>query len=314
MTLNKPPYTLILTHDIDHISLRKYPVLSNLTLEFFKRCLWINFLRMIRGELRPWQYFESLKWCIFYPFIKIGLLEDPWEKSMKTMLDIEKKHGVRSTLFFIPFKDRHGKIREGVPAKGRAIKYDVWDYKDLLNSLEENGWEVGVHGIDAHLNLESAKEELEVIKSLLPFKKKIGIRMHWLFKSNKLWKNLKAAGYFYDSTFGSNEEIGFPDGKDKPFIIDGIHVIPLTIQDGALLGYKHKSWFKANPKAINPWGRIEKILDDAKKYNSVVTILWHNNAFGVYHYHEDLYERILDQAKLDGARICRCIDVLDASS
>jgi peptidoglycan/xylan/chitin deacetylase (PgdA/CDA1 family) len=307
MESNKANYTLILTHDIDHTSLRSYPVFSNMTVEFFKRCLWINLLRMIKGDIPFLQYLDSVKWCIVYPLVKMRLFPDPWETTINDIVEMENKYGVRSTFFFIPFKDKMGHIIEGVPAvRGRAVKYDVCDFKDLLFKLESNGWEVGVHGIDAHISLQSAKEEIEVIKTLLPFKEKIGVRMHWLYQSESLWKNLRDAGYYYDATFGSNDDVGFPNNKYQPFKKDGIWVIPLNIQEGTLLGYWQKE-----PIQTDPWTRIEEILSEAKEKKAAVTILWHNHSFGVYHYHGYLYEKILKKAKADGARICRCIDICE---
>lgn len=303
----KSPYTIVLTHDIDHISLRKYPVFSNVTLEFFKRSLWINLLRTLQGDLPFIQYLDSLRWCFSYPLIKLGWHQDPWEKSMNDVLEIEKRHGVRSTFFFIPFANRHGHVQEGVSARGRAIVYDVREHKDFLLKLESDGWEVGVHGLDAHITVNSAREELEVLRSLLPDKKKFGIRMHWLFQSERLWKNLKEAGYYYDATFGNNDEVGFPNGQYAPFKKDDIWVLPVNIQEGTLLGY-----WKKGPLPYDPWEKIEEILAEAGEKSAVVTILWHNNAFGVYHYHGYLYEKIILKAKADGARICRCIDVVES--
>ena len=302
----KTTYTVVLTHDIDHISLRKYPVFSNVTLEFFKRGLWINLLRTLQGDLPFIQYLDSLRWCLAYPFIKLGWHQDPWEKSMDDILEIENRYRVRSSFFFIPFANRHGHIQEGVPAKGRAIVYDIREYKDLLIKLEAGGWEVGVHGLDAHIDVDNAKEELEVIKSLLPDKEKFGIRMHWLFQSERLWKNLKEAGYYYDATFGNNNIVGFPDGQYIPFKKDGIWILPINIQEGTLLGY----WRKGR-LPYNPWEKVEDILAEAANKGAVVTILWHNHAFGMYHYHGHLYEKIIQKAQADGAHICRCIDVFE---
>lgn len=299
-------YTVILTHDVDHVSLKSYPVLSKSTLSFFKRCLLNNLIRMIKGEITFGKYLDSMKWCLLYPFVKLGIVKDPWEKAIYDITTMEKKYGVQSTFFFIPFKDKPGHIKEGIPATGREAKYDVRDYKDLLCELEANGWEVGVHGIDAHISLKSAREELGVIKSLLPDKEKIGVRMHWLYQSESLWKNLKEAGYYYDATFGSNDEVGFPDGKYQPFKKDNLWVIPLNIQDGTLLGDWHKGL-----SIKDAWSEIEKVLNIAKKEDAVVTILWHTNIFGVYNYWGELYEKILQKAKSDSAKVMKCIDVIN---
>lgn len=145
-------YTVVPTHDVDHLSLKSYQILSKNTLSFFKRCLWNNLIRTIKGDIAFKNYLDSIKWCILYPLIKLDLTTDPWEKAIYDIISLEKKYGVRSTFFFIPFKDKPGHVNEGIIAKGREAKYNIRDYKDLLCELESNGWEVGVHGIDAHIS------------------------------------------------------------------------------------------------------------------------------------------------------------------
>lgn len=299
-------YTLILTHDVDHLSLRSYPLFSKSTISFLKRCIWNNLIRVIKGDLTLRKYLDSIKWCILYPCTKLGLCPDPWEKAINDILKIEEKYGARSTFFFIPFKDKSGHIKEGIPAKGREAKYDVRDYRYLLNEVESNGWEVGVHGIDAHISVKSAREELDVIKNILPFKEKIGIRMHWLYQPEALWKNLEESGYYYDATFGSNDEIGFPDNRYRPIKKDGIWIIPLTVQDVTLLGHWHKGL-----SIKNAWIEIDKVLNIAKIENAVVTVSWHTNVFGVYNYWGELYEKILQKAITDGAKVMKCIDIIN---
>ncbi|MCC7237896.1 MAG: hypothetical protein IT421_00110 [Candidatus Brocadia sp.] len=263
-------------------------------------------VRMIKSDIKLRQYLDSIRWCLSYPFIKVGLIDDPWEKAIYDIITLENKYGARSTFFFIPFKDKPGHVKVGIPAKGREAKYDVRDYKSLLCELESKGWEVGVHGIDAHISENDAKEELHVIKTLLPNKDKIGLRMHWLYQSENLWKNLKEAGFYYDATFGSNDEAGFPDGKYQPFKQDDLWVIPLNIQDGTLLADWHKGL-----SLKDAWIEIEKILTVAKQEKAIVTVLWHTNVFGVYNYWGKLYEKILQKAIFDNARIMKCIDVIN---
>lgn len=301
----KYPYTLILTHDVDHLSLRSYPVFSKTTLSFFKRCLWNNLLRTFKKDIRFKNYLDSIKWCILYPFIKLGIVDDPWEKAIFDIVSLEKKYSAYSTLFFIPFPNMPGYIKQGLQApKGRAAMYDIREYKKLLHKLELEGWEVGVHGINAHISIENAREELNVIKKLLPQKEKIGIRMHWLYQTDDLWKNLREAGFHYDATLGSNDKVGFSNGEYKLIKRDNLWVIPLNIQDGTLLGHWRKGL-----SIKNAWIEIEKVLNIAKEKNAVVTILWHTNVFGVYNYWGDVYQKILQKAQSDGARIMKCIDI-----
>lgn len=305
MSSKNHTYTLVLTHDVDHLSLRAYSFFSKHTLCFLKRSLYNNLRRTITKDITLKNYLDSIRWFALYPLVKLGIVEDPWEKAIFDIMAMERKYRVLSTFFFMPFPHRPGFVEKGVAAsKARASVYDVKKYQKLLQKIELQGWEVGVHGIDAHLGAEEAKEELKVIQDLLPEKKQIGMRMHWLFQSDNLWKNLKEAGFYYDATFGTNEGVGFPEDKYKPFQKDGIWVIPLNFQDAALLD----SCGMKLPIA-DSWPYIEKVLNIAKGKKAVVTICWHSNVFGVYKYYGRLYERILQRAKSDGARGIRCIDV-----
>lgn len=305
MDSNDYAYTLVLTHDVDHLSLRAYSFFSKHSLCFMKRSLYNNLLRAITKDITFRDCLDSLKWFFLYPLVRSGLVCDPWERAITDIMEIEKKYRMTSTFFFMPFPNRPGFVEEGMAAhKARATVYDVKKYQWLLQKIESEGWEVGLHGIDAHLGVNEAKEELKVIQDLLPDKKEIGMRMHWLYQSDDLWRNLKEAGFYYDATFGTNEGVGFPEDKYKPFKKDGIWVIPLNFQDAALLD----SCGMKLP-ITDSWPYIEKILNIARGKKAVVTVCWHSNVFGIYKYYGRLYERILQQAKNDGARGVRCIDI-----
>jgi peptidoglycan/xylan/chitin deacetylase (PgdA/CDA1 family) len=298
-------YTLVLTHDVDNLSLRSYPVFSRMTFSFLKRCLWNNMVRAFKRDISFRVYLDSIKWAVLYPLVKFGIIADPWERAIYETMALEKKYGVYSTFFFIPFPDRPGSVAHGVPApKGRATAYDIRRYKGLLQDIESRGWEVGVHGIDAHLGVRQAREEIEVMRALLPFKKEIGLRMHWLYQTKDLWKNLRESGFCYDATFGANGEVGFPEGIYSPFRRDGLWVIPVNIMDSTLLGY-----WRRGLSQRDAWIEIENILDLAGQKNAVVTVLWHTNTSAAFYYWGEVYEKILNKAVSDGAKVMRCIDI-----
>ncbi|MDI6880393.1 MAG: hypothetical protein QMD16_13670 [Desulfitobacteriaceae bacterium] len=311
MMAKKAPYILVLTHDIDSLSLKELPLSGRTFWGFVYRSVILNFWRFLRHDIETREYLQSLLYVLLIPLIKLGLARDPWQEGLHRTLEIEKRHGVRSTLFFIPFAKTPGYTPEGKRAPNkRAAYYELKACADLLQHLERNGWEVGVHGIDAYRDLESAKAELEVIRRLLPGKDRIGIRMHWLYHlGERTWRILEAAGYAYDATFGWNERIGFPSGQYRPFIPEGMNklvVLPLNIQDGALLGEWHQ--FLSKQQA---WEQVEQVLTKAKEVGAVVTVLWHNNSFVAPRYWGWLYELILKRAREDGAYICRACDAVE---
>lgn len=308
---SESPYILVLTHDIDVLSLKELPVIGRTFWGFVYRCLVINLKRLLSRRLQMSEYIDSLKCILLLPFAKMGVARDPWEEALQVMLEIEERYGVRSTLFFIPFNGKPGHTIEGKPAPHhRASHYRLDRYQELLQELVDRGWEIGVHGIDAYFDLENAQAELAAIKNLISGQSKVGIRMHWLYyKREETWKILDAAGYAYDATLGWNDRIGFPEGWYGPFRPEGIKnlvVLPLNVQDGALLGEWHMDL--SNEKA---WHQIENVLKEAKEHRAVVTILWHNNSFVAPRYWGWLYEKILQKAKEDCAYICRAIDAVE---
>lgn len=304
---NENTYTIVLTHDVDHISLRDYPLLSRYGMAFVKNAVFTNFLKLLRGRVGPRTYIKSLAWGLAYPAVKMGIVKDPFEKCFREILEIEKEYDVRSTFYFIPYKHNPGSRPDGSPAPGnRAAAYDITRYKDLLVSLEEDGWEVGIHGIDAHLGAKEASEELGIFKNLLPSKEKWGIRMHWLYHRPDLWKHLKEAGYYYDTTFGSNTEVGFKENRFHPFKRDGLWVLPLNIQDGALLA----KW-NQNLSPRRAWETIEPLMESAKEKRAVITVLWHNASFGPPRFWDTLYRRIIEKGKKDGALFLTALQAVE---
>ena len=304
---NDAPYTLVLTHDVDHLFIRHMPFFSKTAGSFIKRCMFSNLARWLKKDLTFREYLRSFFTGLLFPLIKIGMIPDPWEKSLDLILGIEKKYDVRSTFYFIPFYRTQGFIDDHTPApERRGTDYDVRELRNKLEYLEENGWEVGIHGINAHLSVDKAAEELAVFKTMLPGKQKWGLRIHWLYQPPELWENLRNAGYNYDATFGSNDDVGFMEEKYHPFEKSGLAVLPLNIQDGSLLAHWHQSL-----TMDQAWERVKEILETARKHKAVVTILWHNVSFTYPRCWQNLYTRIIEQGKADGARFMTAIEAVE---
>ncbi|NIM15929.1 MAG: hypothetical protein GTO45_28345 [Candidatus Aminicenantes bacterium] len=298
---------IVLTHDVDHLALRNVPLWSKASASFIKQCIFSNFSRLLKKDINGLTYIKSFLSGISLPLVKLGIAKDPREKCLLRILTIEKEYNVRSTFYFIPFKGTPGFVRREEPASMyRGADYDVRKYKDLLLELEEEGWEVGIHGINAHISPDKAAEELKVFKTLLPEKTKWGMRIHWLYQPGDLWKNLKDAGYYYDATFGSNEDIGFKENRFHPFKKDGVWVLPMNIQDGALLAPWHKHLTREQA-----WKEIQTVLDTAKEKQAVVTILWHNASFGAPRFWDRLYCKIIEEGRKQGAQFLTALQAVE---
>jgi len=303
----QPAYTVVLTHDVDQLALRDAPFASRIAASYLKRCIISNFKRWLQKDLDALTYWRSFLSGLSFPLIKARIVSDPMEMGLYKAMEIEKQYNVRSTFFFLPEKGNPGYIEKGKPAPARrGTDYDVRDYAELLQELEQGGWEVGIHGINAHLGQQEAIDELKVFQNLIPGKKKWGMRMHWLFQPDMLWQNLHEAGYYYDATFGSNDNTGFFQGRFHPFIKDNIRVLPLTIQDGTLLAH-----WRGDMSLEAAWPRVRGVLDRAKEHRAVVTVLWHTASFSAPRYWESLYHRIIRQGLDDGAQFLTAVRAVE---
>ena len=139
-----------------------------------------------------------------------------------------------------------GKKVTGKDAKRRAAKYDIMDIQDTVKKLVDKGFEVGVHGIDAWHDTAAACEEKTRISDISG-KTDVGIRMHWLCFDKDTFQILEEAGFYYDTTFGYNDVVGYRAGTlqvFKPIGVKNIFELPLNIQDVALFNPKHMSLTK----------------------------------------------------------------------
>jgi len=187
----------------------------------------------------------------------------------------EEELGVRSTFFFVPRKDDPG-IRAH---PYRSVGYTI--NKDVLQELTQDGWEVGIHGIDNWADAEMGKQEMASIGGVA-----VGNRTHWLLFDRNSWKKLDDAGYSYDTTFGYNDDAGFRAGTLQVYRPEGcseLLELPLHIQDIGLFGNfcwapVDKGWEKTACLHLDEVAAREycdHIFDYTWNYGGAVTILWH---------------------------------------
>lgn len=323
-------YIIALTHDVDVTSV--------------KERRWISVGYAIYLCVRKGLIMDGLRIL----GAKCGIGKDPWN-CFSEWMELERSLGVRSTFYFLPAKDKAG---IGSP-KIRACMYDL-DPK-LLSSLQDDGWEVGVHGIDNWIDEEAAHLELDVIATVASLSGKmpntnittnpikiqapsdppyppnppetsiplpIGNRVHWLLFNKETWKILDDAGYSYDSTFGYNEDVGFRAGTlqiYKPRNTDSLLELPLHIQDVGLFGSycwicEGEEWIKVPCLSLSPddaRSRCDSMLDYAKKYGGVITLLWHQERLAPPNSNRELYEEMIRRGIKDNAWITTAENVVD---
>lgn len=306
-------YAMTLTHDIDILSLKEMPI-ARTFLGYFYRSSVVNWKRWRSGKVTTSEFNRTLWEMVRTWAAKLGLGQDVWQRALPLLLDLEKRLGVRSSLYFMPLPAQPGTLpkplredQASAPAN-RASFYDVANKRELLADLEANGWEAGVHGIDAWHDAQSARSEYSRIARLTG-RDKIGVRMHWLyFQSPDSFKALEEGGFQYDATFGYNEVVGFRAGTLQPYHplnSQALWELPLHIQDGALMGEEH-----LNLNREDAFRQAKPILDFAKRLGGAVSLLWHNQSFTAPRFWGEVYKRLIDQGQQDGAWIAVPRDVL----
>jgi len=196
---------------------------------------------------------------------------NPW-KANRRIVRRELDRNVRSTWFLLAseqFEDSRQNYLSNVVCKEQII--------DAIGQQE-----IGLHGSpQSAFDLTTLTGELDNLRraGFNP----TGFRTHYLhFDYQKSFSILEQAGIQYDSTLGYWENIGFRAGVSFPFFPFNLAEnrpfrvleIPLIVMDTTL----------HSPKAMElnlrrSRRRLRKMIDLAAKYQSHITILWHNNVF-----------------------------------
>jgi hypothetical protein len=279
-----------LTHDVDFVGIRDHKFDHSMW-GFVYRATILSLIHVLKGRNKWKDLFQNWRAALSLPFVYLGICRDFWFQFDRYM-EIEKD--VRSTFFLIPFKCRVGNKVTGRYVNRRATKYDIRDIPDIVKKLINCGFEVGVHGIDAWHDKELARQELNRISEVTG-RSDIGIRMHWLCFNETSPQILEEAGFFYDSTFGYNDAVGYRVGSSqvfKPIGVKKMLELPLHIQDIALFNSQHMGLSNAQA-----WDLCKGLIEKASAYGGVLTILWHQRSLGPERLYEAFYIKILEELK-----------------
>jgi hypothetical protein len=287
-------FSICLTHDIDFVGIRNHKFDHTMWGFLYRSTVGAihNFLRRripLTRLLKIWRAAATL------PFVYLGWAKDFWDP-FDWYLRAEKN--LPATYFLIPFKRRTGEQVSARNASRRATEYDITDLSQRTTTLLQEGFEIGVHGIDSWHSVEKGREELARIAAVTG-ESRIGIRMHWLLHDQNTFRVLEEAGYTYDSSLGYNETVGYRSGTTQAFRPSGARTLlelPVHIQDGAL--FYPQRLDLSEPEA---WKRCETLMENATKLGGVLTVLWHDRSHGPERFWGDFYLRLLQTLRsLDG--------------
>ncbi|MAV64684.1 MAG: hypothetical protein CMG00_05790, partial [Candidatus Marinimicrobia bacterium] len=255
-----------LTHDIDTIkkwTLKKF--IKETIFNFEKKSFLRNFFN----------FFGSM----------IDYKSDPYFNFEK-ILAISDKHNIKSVFLFMALKRNEFDFR-----------YPLKKVKSFLEKLSTNN----NHSFGLHLsrlsynNPVNASKEVERFKSLTKMKIKYNRQHYLMFDVNSTWKILDEHDITYDLSLGYPEMPGFRCGICYPFhtfdIINkkklDLVEIPLIIMDVTLFDYLKDKNFKDD---------LNEIINNVKRYNGVLNILWHNDNYDepVFKKNKDLFYNIIN--------------------
>jgi len=298
-------FIVCLTHDVDFIRFRDHKF-DHTTWGFLRRASLDSLLKAARGRMSLKKCFTNLKAAFSLPAVYLGICKDFWLEDFQRFVELE--HNLKSTFFFIPYKNVPGDRVDKPHSERRAAAYDVSEEQPLLHHLMFAGHEVGLHGIDAWHSVEKGVAEFNRIEEATGTPP-IGVRMHWLCFDDTSPQKLEEAGFHYDSTVGYNNAIGYRAGTSQVFRPSGainLLELPLHIQDTAL-------FYASNMDLTEDeaWKLCDELIQNAITYSGVLTVLWHTRSLAPERLWEDFYTRLLEALKARNAWFATASQVVE---
>lgn len=200
-----------------------------------------------------------------------NLIHNPW-RVVRNIARREREMDVKATWFLLArddFEDPRQNYIKNVVAR-----------EQILDNLSQT--EIGLHGSPASaFDADILAEELQTLRDM-GFDPQ-GYRTHYLhFDYQKSFSILEEAGIKYDSTLGYWENLGFRAGISFPFYPFNIAEnrpfrvleIPLIVMDTTLFSKK-----AMNVSVVEASRSLKRLIDLAEKYQSHLSLLWHNTTF-----------------------------------
>jgi len=288
-------FTVCLTHDVDHPSIRQHRW-DHTMLGFLFRAVLGSLHRWMSGRISFRNVWKNWAAAAKLPLVYLGLARDFWRDFDDCYLELE--NGLPSTFFVIPFKDCPGSRPDGPAPRLRAAAYGAADIANAINKLMAAGCEVGLHGIDAWFDSDRAVKELEEIRRLTG-PSEIGVRMHWLYYDGQSSATLEKAGAAYDSTIGYNEAVGYRAGATqvyKPLQAARLLELPLHVMDTALFYTDYLGLSPEQATAV-----LARLVDNAAKFGGCLTINWHDRSLAPERLWDKCYQDLIQNLKSRGA-------------
>jgi len=211
------------------------------------------------------------------------------------VLELEERHDVHSTFFFITGGE--DPVRE---------RYEITDKRArrALREVRGAGSEIALHGSYFCMR-EPSSMESEKAALTSAVKEPRGYRQHYLRLPADGLARLDRAGFRYDSSLGWPDAPGFKNGTARPFHpydfeqrrALALLEIPLVVMDRSLEKY-------LGLDAESAWDVLLEILGAIETTGGCCSLLWHPEFFDVDRHagYDALYERALVWLRDSGGR------------
>jgi hypothetical protein len=281
-------FAACLTHDVDFFGIRRHRFDRTLA-GFVARASVGTFIDLVRGRRSLVEAARNWAALLTLPLVLLNLVEDPW-RPFDDYARVEA--GSRSTFFVVPFKGRAGVAPDGTVAGARAVAYQASEVREDVNRAAARQSEIAVHGIDAWRDVEAGRAELREVTALTGAAT-AGVRMHWLYFDADSARQLEAAGFDYDSTWGYNDTVGHRAGTSQVFRLPGserLLELPLTIMDSALFFRGRMDLDRADA-----WQLCAGLVTDARRFGGTLVINWHDRSLVPERQWGRFYAHLLDE-------------------
>lgn len=215
-------------------------------------------------------------------------------ESYNEMLLVEKENNIKTWNFLL-----------SGPTDGKryASRYDInWGLaRELVEVIIASGNEIGLHGSYYASDSNLYKEEAERL-SAVTGKPVIAHRNHYLrINLEKFNSQLETAGIKYDFSVGYSSILGFRAGLATPYLsFNHEKSAPSKITEIPLIYMEREDHLNDEAGTLE---KLSLVLQEVKKYNGCVSILFHPESFAVDKRWLIFYEKVIKCVIDSGADI-----------
>lgn len=264
ITFKEHKFDLMLTHDIDKI--RKWTLkhlLKHTIINFGKKSYLKGFKRFIISRFNK-------KLDSYYNFDHI--------------MNLSNKYNINSFFMFMALEKNE-----------YEFLYSLDDVEDVIHKiLRSKNHKVGIHPSKITFNnFENSNREINRLSVITNQNLEYSRQHYLMFDVENTWNILNKNGIKYDLTLGYPEMIGFRCGICYPFRVFDINTkqkldlieIPLIMMDVTMTEYM-KNYNSNELRSM-----INNTINQVKKFNGTLNIIWHNNSY--YDYIDSSFENLL---------------------